>query len=384
MKNNTKNNNELIVSLIFLMLAFIISILPTFDIYKLNFGHDLEPHTLAIKGIEEGIRYHNFPLYINYIADYSRGSCRYIVYPYLFMYVPAIIDMIVNNINVAFNIYIIIINFISLIITYYSSYLIAKDKKISVMATIFLLLFFYRLFNIYDRQAFGEYTALVYYPLVIASIYNIFFDDKSKWYLLPLGLTCIVQSHVLTFFYLSLMIIVFCVINIKKIISNKKIFNILTKSFFVALLLNLWTIVPLIQYYLEKKVGTVFLGQDFKGYSDIKRLFLITLNDINLFNSYGLESLIAYIFIFIIFIKIIYECVKYKKWNEYKLYIIMTLISFYFLVASLGFFNYELINNIKILHFIFSKQQWMYREIGRAGFFLAITFALSFKFVNIN
>ena len=98
------------------------------------------------------------------------------------------------------------------------------------------------------------------------------------------------------------MIIVFCVINIKKIISNKKIFNILTKSFFVVLLLNLWTIVPLIQYYLEKKVGTVLLGQDFMGYSYIKRLFLITLNDINLFNSYGLESLIAYIVIFIIFI----------------------------------------------------------------------------------
>lgn len=375
------SNNIIIFSL--LMIAFFISIIPTLNLLAINYGHDLNAHTLMIDGMKLAIEYRDFPLYINYVSNNFTGDCSFIVYPYIFKYIPAIIYYFCLDINVSINIFIIIIQLFTIIITFYSTYIITKDKIVSINTTIFWLLFYYRLYNIFDRAAMGEYTALVFIPLFVSSVYNIFFDDKKKWYLLPLSLTFLIQSHVLTAFYIIILFLVFCIVLIVRIIKNKKILFILIKSALIVLLLNLWTLVPLIQYYLEQKVGTVLLGVDFMYFPhDITNVFLLNVDSIPIYNSFGLESLIAYIVIVIVLIRTIYLCRKNGSWKDNLLYFVMVAISFYYLIASVGFFNLDIFYSNPLIHYIFSKQQWLYREIGRGGFFVAIAFAMSINKIN--
>jgi hypothetical protein len=51
---------------------------------------------------------------------------------------------------------------------------------------------------VYFRAALGEALAMVFLPLILWGAYEVFWGDRKKWYILMLGMTGVVQSHVLS------------------------------------------------------------------------------------------------------------------------------------------------------------------------------------------
>lgn len=57
----------------------------------------------------------------------------------------------------------------------------------------------YRLTNLYYRAALGESLAMVFLPLLLWGTYEIFYGQEKKWFLMVLGVTGVLESHVLSF-----------------------------------------------------------------------------------------------------------------------------------------------------------------------------------------
>lgn len=66
------------------------------------------------------------------------------------------------------------------------------------MAAFLYTLSVYRLIDLYTRAAVGEALAMIFFPLVMWGMYELFLGNPRKWYLAALGFTGVLQSHVLS------------------------------------------------------------------------------------------------------------------------------------------------------------------------------------------
>lgn len=205
-------------------------------------GHDLPFHLNRIIAIAQGIREGNWRIYIqsHMLEDY--GYATPIFYPQLFLYLPAVLYSIYVPLDWCYFVYVIAINLTTCLIAWYSFGKIAKDNKITFVVSLLYCLSLYRLTNIYIRAAVGEYTAMTFLPLVLYGFYNAF--DKAADSLtfsdaLPIifGLSGIIECHVLSVEIIIPFIVLFLIINIKKIFEKKR-FLFLFISAALTLLLN--------------------------------------------------------------------------------------------------------------------------------------------------
>ncbi len=207
--------------------------------------HDYWFHANRIASIANELRYGNFPAMYQSDALNGYGYVALIMYGDIFLYPAAIMHLLGYTIPACYNIYIILINICTIGIAYYSFISIFKEKKYATLGTVLYVLSAYRLGNIYIRAAVGEYTAMAFLPLVMAGFYKIYFDNKKSKLRdtipLILGISGIIQSHVLTMEMLVGFIFVFVVIFFRQTIAN---ILVLIEAAILAILVNASFIVP--------------------------------------------------------------------------------------------------------------------------------------------
>ena len=363
-----------------IVICTIFCIIPALNLMKFIPGHDSNFHLSRILFIENALKNLKIPTYISCYDEINYADS--ILYPSLFLNIPSFINLFTKNLYVSANIFRIIIIISSFIICYKSINIIIKDSFYSSIFTIIYNLNFYTLFNIYDRDALGEVIALVFIPLLIAGIYSLYVDKNTNENIYTIALTCILQSHIITFYYVLIFLIIFNFLMIR-IIFKKKILKNIIKANFAFLLLNIWFIVPFLDYY---KDGILYFTQDnvlqIAYVSTFKNLFgaFEEVMFYNTANHYGFEHIVIYILTFIMLI-----CLpKISKGNdinkdEYNIALLsFILFNFYFIFT---FKNplLDILLKIDIIKTIYTKQQIPLRIIGRTLIFLIISFTLSLK-----
>ncbi len=110
-----------------------------------------------------------------------------------------------------------------------------------------------RIINIYIRTAVGEYTAMAFLPLVLYGFYRIYFEKENVNFddTLPLiiGISGIVESHILTIEMSILFIVLFVFLHFKRTIKN---LISLLQALFMVIVVNLFFIVPFIDAYRQE------------------------------------------------------------------------------------------------------------------------------------
>ncbi len=81
---------------------------------------------------------------------------------------------------------------------YFSAGRLFGSRITGCLCSILYTLGIYRLGNCYTRSAYGEFLAMMFLPLVIYGFYEVFFGDGQKWAFLTIGLTGVLQSHIIT------------------------------------------------------------------------------------------------------------------------------------------------------------------------------------------
>lgn len=236
-----------------LCLICFVAILPFLADFTFT-GHDTAFHLNRIICLSDEIKMGNYFPSIYSTALNGYGYATPLFYGQLFIYIPAILYSCGFSLTVSYNAYIIIFSIATCLIMYYSSFEIFLNKKSAVLASALYTLSAVRLTNIFTRGAVGEFTAMSFLPLVVLGFYNVYSSKKDekikfKQYIpIVIGLTGIMRSHLLTIIMSAIVIILFCILSIKRTLQKNRMVALI-KSLILTLILNFSYIVPLLESY---------------------------------------------------------------------------------------------------------------------------------------
>lgn len=223
-------------------------------------GHDIRFHLMRIEGLKDGLLSGVFPVKIQPTWLNGNGYPVSILYPDLFLYIPAFLRILGCSLQTVYKIYIMFINGATICFSYWSFRQMSGRRAWGVLGSFIYTLSMYRLTNIYTRAAVGEYTAMAFLPLVLYAIWKVYHEDASRaknyqcnWILLAFSLTGIIQSHIISVEMTGIFILLACTLLWKKTVEIKR-FMVLLKAFLGTILLNLWFLVPFLDYYKEDLV----------------------------------------------------------------------------------------------------------------------------------
>ncbi|SOC04125.1 hypothetical protein [Pseudobutyrivibrio ruminis] len=250
------DRNRICITIALLALVFIAS-LPAFrsGIYQ---GHDLDFHLGRIQAIAQELQKGQFPVRYESEAWYGHGYVSTTFYGNIFLYIPAFMYLTGLPVWRAYNIYVLLVNVATVLVGFYSFKGIYNSRKWSLIATTLYTLSGYRLSNLYVRTALGEYTAMIFVPLVAYGIYRIYGkkDDRRNNAIkltmpLIIGTTGLIESHILTTEIVAVFVFIFAIVNFKRTI-------LVIKELLIALLavlgLNAFFLVPFISSYSSMKL----------------------------------------------------------------------------------------------------------------------------------
>lgn len=259
-KKNIQIN--LILGVVFLILS-VVYVWP-FSHHGIIFGSgDLMFHANRMEELYKDIQH---GVIIPRIATYSFnrvGSGINFFYPWIFLYPFVIFRLITHNPIVSFYLGIILINFVTLWIAYYSMMRFSSSRVRSLVFAIVYFLANYRLYLIFNQNVLAEALAYTFMPLVLLSFYEVFFRDSKKWPLFGIGMTFLVYSHMLT----TALIAIFCLITLiifwYFIDSKKERIIAAIKAALLALGLSSFYIFPFIEQTLSNKLVASWKGLEF-------------------------------------------------------------------------------------------------------------------------
>lgn len=248
LSNPEKRQNTFALTLITLAASY-----PLFSDYLIS-GHDLLFHLNRIEGIAQGIQQGCFPVKIHPFWANGYGYAVGVFYGDSLLYFPAILRLMGFSIQNAYKAYVFAINLATVVIAFKCFGKIFSDERIGILGALLYALSPYRLSNLYLRGAVGEYTALTFLPLVLYGFYLIFTespDKKGYWKsAIPtaLGLTGIIQCHIISCELVALIIIIVCLIMVGRICIFKVFFT-LCLTVCITLLLNAGFLIPFLSYF---------------------------------------------------------------------------------------------------------------------------------------
>lgn len=369
-------------------LIVLFACVPLMTNYLLS-GQDLTFHLMRIEGLAEGLKQGQFlvkmqPVWLN---DYGYPVST--MYGDLFLYVPAVLRIIGFSLQASYKIYLVMIQIITAINTYLCCKEIAEDRKLGVVGCFLYVFATNRMTNIYYRAAVGEYTALAFLPLVFLGLFYLLgekertkAEQKKVFFLLVMGYTFMLESHMLSFNIAIVFSIIYCLFHFKKFLQN---FWFLVKTALITIGLNLGFLVPMADYMISHDMKVkyasqienmqehgLFLSQLFQMFR-----FPVSLSG-NVMNGVGGDMAIgiglAYMLMLALFVWELCCCFWRKKKglaNEgmiqtepVRIFVIFLLC----LVMSCYFFPWHAISKIPVLGSILTPYQFAWRFIGIATF----------------
>lgn len=215
---------------------------------SLFWGHDLDFHINRITALANGLEAGQLfvPIQSQVLNGYGYASPLF--YSQLFLYIPAVLYNLAVPLQVCYQIYAILVNIATCLIAWYSFKGIVKDSNIAAAGALVYLLSAYRITNLFVRAAVGEYTAMAFFPLIVYGFVRVYTTDGKKigirdYLPIVIGLSGLIESHVLSCELSALFIAVVCLVNFRKTFSAKR-FVALVKAAVLTLLVNMAFIVP--------------------------------------------------------------------------------------------------------------------------------------------
>jgi uncharacterized membrane protein YfhO len=230
----------------FLIALIFISSVPALNDFQIS-GHSVIFDLTRIENIKDGLLAGKFPVRLNYLSAGGAGNATPSCYGELFLYIPAFLEIFGAPPLYAYKFFWLILNTACVLISYFCVTSITKSKHIGLMFSAIYTLCIYRLLDIYLRAANGEALAMVFLPLVMLGVYKIIHCDKKRWYLFALGMTGILQSHIISLFLTTVFVLLYAAFHFK--CMTKACFVAAFKAAVFTICLNMWFIIPFLSFY---------------------------------------------------------------------------------------------------------------------------------------
>ncbi len=227
-----------------------------------HFGQDLAFHLNRIEGLVTELKAGHFPVKMESRWMDGYGYPVAIYYGDLFLYIPAMLRLMGIGVVSAYKFYIVLITFVTAVFTYICIKKMVRRLDIALICSLIYTASSYRIVNVYIRGAVGEYTAMMFFPLIALAMYIIYKSDKDiplrKQFenatLLMIGVTGLVNTHMLSTEIVGIILIVFCIINFKKTFTKSVLFTYVIAGVEIVIV-NLFYIVPFVDYFISENVN---------------------------------------------------------------------------------------------------------------------------------
>lgn len=220
---------------------------PLYNDY-LVWQHDMFFHLFRIENITTALTNGQFPVRIQPLWGWEYGYPTSMMYPELFIYIPALLRIIGASTIFSYKILLIFINFVAVFGMYSCVKNISKSTTAGFVGAILFAAANYRLESLFTRAAIGESLALAFLPIAIWGLYELCVGNKKKWYVFVIGTCFVVQSHIISILFLIIICIIIGIVFIKNLIKEKRYLYILLSGLAIFCM-NLWFIVPFIDTY---------------------------------------------------------------------------------------------------------------------------------------
>lgn len=245
-----KNIKYAVCYLVIILMASI----PLFNNYLIR-GHDIYFHLMRIEGLAQGLGAGEFPVRIQPTWYDGYGYAVSVFYSDLFLYPAALLRLLGISLQDAYKVYVVLCNVATTLISGYSFGKIFRKREIGVFGSCLYTLAPYRLVNLYTRGALGEYTGMIFWPLLIYSCVLLLNEDRNKVQLqkgavlMGISMAGMLQSHMLTAeiacMVLLLLVVVYC-----RRIFHKEVMLAGCGAVAAALGLSAWFLIPFLDYML--------------------------------------------------------------------------------------------------------------------------------------
>lgn len=236
----------------------VISLFPYLNDY-FSIGADSFFHLVRIESLKETILHGNqFPIRISDYWLYGHGYMDATFYGDLLLYIPAIMRIMGFPLGFAAKAYVVFVVIAMAFVTFHCIYRCTQNDYAAMIGSAAFLISPYLFHNIYNRGAVGEYTAMIFLPLVFTAIFLLYTEDvksaeykKYKWYLV-VGMTLILQNHLITCEMTVALLAVFAVCEFKKTF-RKETFLQLVQAALIVILVNCYFWLPLLHSMVTER-----------------------------------------------------------------------------------------------------------------------------------
>lgn len=277
------NSNEIVIAGFLFIIGF--SSYPLLS-RKLYFGDDIFYHLRRVAYLAEGLKSGAFPVKIQPGWDNNYGYAVGVGYGDLLLFPSAVLVVLGSTVQFAYKFYIFLTNVLTTFISYHVFKKISGNQYIGLLCSCLFTLMGFRIHSVYSGATVGEFGAYTFLPLVILGLYEIYQDSKKHGYItLALGITFTLGSHVVSTFILAIVIPLFCLMLFEKTIKKEVILPLL-KAFILTVVLNLYFIIPCLEYLLfQDMIGNTNRDILWENGQELVNL-LVNLDDVSL-NSGG-------------------------------------------------------------------------------------------------
>lgn len=248
-----------------------IAILPFILHGILYTGVDMGFHLNRIEEVYSTLQSGHVFSYLNTQSLNNLGAPINMTYGSLPYYPIAIIMLVVKNkvISIYFGIYILLLS--TSVVAYFIAYKFWNSRYKSML---FAILYTYSVysFNFYfGTFGLGQVSAMLFLPMIAYGTYAIFFTNIRDWWILSLGMTGVIYTHLLsTVMYSSLVALILLTATIKKV--NLKRYLYFGISIIVTIATTLFYWVSFMNVYSKTAIFTTdfkaIAGENFDTFFD--------------------------------------------------------------------------------------------------------------------
>lgn len=258
-----KKNNFMIncsVVLLFLLLA-ILMVSPLVTTGRIAAQVDWLFHASRVEQIYRNLKEGSLFTYIATSTFQGTGVGSFLFYPVVFIYPWALLRFVLAPVQ-AYYVWVAGVLFLTMVISYFS--MLSFSKNAHVRSLLFALLYTMAPYHLYLGPAsfvIGEFVATAFIPLVFLGFYQVMWGRRSKWYLLSLGMTLLLYSHMLSVLLTSEILVGLLLwgsFKQKKLAWSRLL--TLCASALVVLILGLPILIPLLTDYVGQGITATYPG----------------------------------------------------------------------------------------------------------------------------
>lgn len=202
-------------------------------------------HVMRMEGLYEAIKHgNNFPI-VNMSFLGGFGYISNVFYSNLWLYPVAWLRLAGLSMADAFVIYYILLTFITFWTSFGAFYHVSHRYDKSLLFSFIYTLSTYRLFDMVRRFDIGETLTLVFLPIVLLGIYEIFYGDQKQWLFLTAGMVAVIYSHALSPILIVIFMLWVILFRLKTLLKEPTRIRSLIYAGFTSLMLTLAYFLPI-------------------------------------------------------------------------------------------------------------------------------------------